>query len=488
MSINKKFKYALFVSLNLIAHAYFVTHTYAQLDLDLKNNARSEVQEHRIAGAVVARIENNKLAELFAVNNAALATPSVSENSVFQVGSISKPVTAWAVMTLVRDGKIKLDDPVSKHVSRWQLPRSNYQTKAVTIRRVLSHTAGLTLSGYPGFSEHEPLPSIEASLSGDTNRAGNVRLFQEPGTGFRYSGGGYTLLQLMIEEVSGLPFHQYIDQAVLQPLGMTNSSYLPTQPVRAKRSQAYRVVDEPIPQFHFRARAAAGLHSTADDLAKFVIANLASNSVLPDHLIELMHSEQIDAGFASAGLGFFVNKESGVVGHGGSNLGWRADIAFDKKTKSGLVVLTNSERGERLIPTLKCAWTIHYNARDENHNCLNALNERKTNARFLARIGSLLLVLSAALLGLGVCLKITKRTFGKISEPAIRWALLASIAGLIATIAVLAHTPLGVYLLSGFWGIFSTLHYAPQGSEHLLLGIYALLISLAFIISMTPKR
>ena len=130
----------------------------------------------------------------------------VESGTAFNIGSISKTVAAWGVMKLVEAGKIDLDVPVSTYLTRWQLPESEFDHDGVTMRRLLSHTAGLSLHGYPGFHPDDPLPSVEESLSGATNGAGAVYVAHEPGSKWQYSGGGYTLAHLIVEEVTGQPF------------------------------------------------------------------------------------------------------------------------------------------------------------------------------------------------------------------------------------------------------------------------------------------
>ena len=127
----------------------------------------------------------------------------VDGDTVFQAASISKTLTAWGVMRLVEQGALELDAPVGRYLTRWQLPPSPYNHDGVTIRRLLSHTAGLSLHGYPGIAPEQPLPTLEESLSGGHPGAEDVRVVSEPGTTYAYSGGGYTLLQLVVEEVTG---------------------------------------------------------------------------------------------------------------------------------------------------------------------------------------------------------------------------------------------------------------------------------------------
>ncbi len=134
----------------------------------------------------------------------------VTTTTLFNIGSISKTVAAWGLMRLVEEGKVDLDAPVENYLTRWRLPPSAFDHDDVTLRRLLSHTAGLQLHGYPGFEPDEQLPTVVASLSGATNGSGDVRVIMTPGTKWQYSGGGFTIAQLLVEEMTGRPFHEYM--------------------------------------------------------------------------------------------------------------------------------------------------------------------------------------------------------------------------------------------------------------------------------------
>jgi CubicO group peptidase (beta-lactamase class C family) len=143
----------------------------------------------------------------------------------FQAASLSKPVTAWGVLRLVETGQIGLDEPVVGRLRRWRPPPSPFDADGITVRRLLSHTAGLLVHGYVGQPSDRPLPPIAASLSGETGDGFPVEPLEAPGRGWLYSGGGYSLLQLLIEELTGRPFADYMQTGVLGPavvrLGLT---------------------------------------------------------------------------------------------------------------------------------------------------------------------------------------------------------------------------------------------------------------------------
>lgn len=146
---------------------------------------------------------------------------SPSENTLYNVASISKLITTWAVIRLVQEGRVSLDAPISKYVSRWKLPPSQWNDD-VTVRRLLSHTSGLSMPAVPQYDSADKVPRLEEMLS-----AGNdpVHLLERPGTSYGYSGAGFAILQLLIEEVTGQRYDRYVETKVLRPIGMTHSTF-----------------------------------------------------------------------------------------------------------------------------------------------------------------------------------------------------------------------------------------------------------------------
>lgn len=153
----------------------------------------------------------------------------ITSDTVFNVGSLSKMATAWGVMRLVEEGKVDLDRPVDSYLRRWHLPPSSFDNNQVTVRRVLSHTSGISNHDFHGWDPLSPLPPIEDTLSGKTG-TGKIRVVDAPGSGFHYSGANYAILQLLIEDVTGQTFKEYMKANVFQPLRMSHTQYgLPDQ-------------------------------------------------------------------------------------------------------------------------------------------------------------------------------------------------------------------------------------------------------------------
>ena len=187
----------------------------------LMNALVREVETARVGNVGLALIEGGSV---HAEHMKSIGEP-VDRDTVFQVASLSKWVAAWGVMALVEQGRLDLDAPVSKYLTRWALPETGFDNDGVTVRRLLSHTAGLTDGlGYAGFAPGTPVQTLEASLTQAADASpganGKVQVGHPPGEKFDYSGGGYTLLQLLIEEVSGGTFEAHMQRAVFEPLGM----------------------------------------------------------------------------------------------------------------------------------------------------------------------------------------------------------------------------------------------------------------------------
>lgn len=319
------------------------------------------MKEHRVPGIAVAVIDKERIILKRGYGYADVKNEvSVTSETGFNIGSVSKLFTAWGIMTLVESGKVSLDKPVEQYLSRWQIPESDFDETKVTVRNLLSHTAGFSVHGYPGFPPDVPLPSLEASLNGENGpiRADEpVELIYEPDTDFKYSGGGYTILQLLIEEVSGMPFEEYMQQAVFTPLEMEHTSFIISSDIVQSSAKPYDENEKEIYLERFTAKAAAGLHTTLDDLVLFTEAVLEGNQVLTAESTSFIMTPtelsdgQYGAGFRILRMGGFT-----VGGHTGSNDGWESAFFIHQPTKSALIMLTNSSNGRDLLISILGEW------------------------------------------------------------------------------------------------------------------------------------
>jgi CubicO group peptidase (beta-lactamase class C family) len=281
----------------------------------------------------------------------------------FQAASLSKPVTAWGVLRLVEWGRIGLDEPVVGHLRRWRPPPSPFDADGLTVRRLLSHTAGLSVHGYVGQTRDGPPPSIAASLSGETGDGFPVELLEEPGRGWLYSGGGYSVAQLLVEELTGRPFAEYMQAEVLEPLGMTASSFRWSR--TAETARGHDAGGGPLPDFAFAEQAAAGLVTTAPDLARLVAAALPGpqgeppgRGVLSPAGVRLaLTAAPATEGRWGLGYGLGLLPDGDRLAyHEGANRGWRAGLALLPDRRAGIALLANGDAGSGPIDVVVQRW------------------------------------------------------------------------------------------------------------------------------------
>lgn len=313
-----------------------------------------EIDEQFVGNLAMTLIEKGKVANQYFYT---IDEEEIDEFTVFQVASVSKWVTSWGVLKLVEDGEVDLDKPVDNYLSRWHLPESEFDNKEVTIRRLLSHTAGLVDGlGYEGFGPRETVQTIEESLTKAADGLysdGVARVGYEPGTEYQYSGAGYTILQLLIEEVSGMSFQAYMTETIFEPLKMNHSTFVLADKPRLNLATLYKedgTVSEP---FVFTALAAASLYTCTADLSKFMIAHLEKNSVLSQEMLQQTSKPGAfyGNGMGRHGLGPMLysqdDQTSKVIGHdGGSNRPVVNTTArVDLLSGDGIIVLEMGQYG-----------------------------------------------------------------------------------------------------------------------------------------------
>ncbi|SDK58429.1 serine hydrolase domain-containing protein [Natronorubrum texcoconense] len=328
------------------------------------------LDRYDVPGASIALIKDGEVTWSGAYGTADLTEERpTNENTPFRVQSITKSVTAWGVLKLVEQDEIALDDPISNHLTSWEPPDAEYSWEEVTVRRVLSHSAGLPAGGYDSVPIDEEPPLLREALSG--NGGGPVaRPIDEPGE-FRYSNPGYALLELLIEDVTGRDYAAYMDEEILSPLGMDRATFSMTDRLRSELATEHFVDGTPVPASHGPANAHGELYATARDIARFVAAGAEATeeplgrSVLGPETIAELYSETVETtgfyGLATdgSGLGFFVETLADgnqAVMNGGQGAGsWNWFHAVPE-TGDGIVILTNSERSLQLIADVVEAW------------------------------------------------------------------------------------------------------------------------------------
>ncbi len=281
---------------------------------------------------------------------------AVTEGTLFQAGSISKPVATLAALKLVQEGKLSLDADVNTELKSWKLPYGpEAKGKIVTLRELLTHTGGTTVHGFPGYAAGEPVPTLVQVLNGEKPaNTPAIRVEAEPGTRLNYSGGGFTIVQQMMIDASGEAFAKLLQDTVLAPIGMTHSTY--EQPLpgewNAMAATPYEADGQAVVggAHTYPERAAAGLWTTPTDLAKYAME--VERSLLGEGrvLSKEMTAQMLTRGMGDWGLGVQIggSKENPYFTHGGVNEGFESDFAAYEKEGEGAVVMTNAQGGERL--------------------------------------------------------------------------------------------------------------------------------------------
>jgi CubicO group peptidase (beta-lactamase class C family) len=324
------------------------------------------LHDFSIPGAALVIIENGEIVLQKGYGYADIEKGiKIDSKTGFNIGSISKTVTAWGIMKLVQEGKIDLDAPAEKYLTRWHIPESEFDPDGVTVRRLLSHTAGLSIPSIgPGLS-YDNFPTLDEWLNGK-NDVGPVEVILEPGTKWEYSGGGYAVLQLIIEEVSGQKFEDFMQAQILDPLGMTNSSFKIGDRIRAASAIPYDPYGEPTEFELYAIHAAAGFQSTLEDFIRFVFASLPGhkdhlkyNTVLAVETVQQMIEPQPNTkvGGWKYGLGYqtvHVGTSDVFIGHSGSNTGWQASFRLYPASNAGFIIFTNGGSGDNICNPLFC--------------------------------------------------------------------------------------------------------------------------------------
>jgi CubicO group peptidase (beta-lactamase class C family) len=316
---------------------------------------------YRVPALSVSVIQDYKIAwaKAYGVTDVGATTPATTK-TLFQAGSISKPVAAAGALFLVEQGKLKLDQDVNLELKTWKVPGNEFtKTEKVTLRRLMSHTAGLTVHGFPGYDGNDAIPSIVQILNGEkpANTA-PVRVDMVPGTKERYSGGGVTIEQLMVMDATGKPFPEFMRETVLDRIGMRDSSYeQPLPPSRASQTAGGTRSDGKAihGRWHiYPEMAAAGLWTTPTDLASFAIEIALSKQGKANHVLsQKMTSEMLTPVLDEAGLGFFMEKDNpGQFGHNGADEGFQALLTMNADTGNGIAVMANSDQGINLAQFL----------------------------------------------------------------------------------------------------------------------------------------
>ena len=339
---------------------------------DLDDFIREQLRKRQVSGLSIAIIQNGKIvkAQGYGFIDKDGKIP-ITTSTLFQAGSISKSVAAAGALKLVEAGKLSLDEDVNTKLQTWKVPENEFtKEKKVTLRGLLSHTTGLTVHGFPGYEVGKPIPTVVQILDGSSpaNTAA-VRVDFVPGTRWRYSGGGYTVMQQLMLDITGKSFPEYMQETVLGPLGMKQSTYqqpLPTDKAKATATGYYGDRKEVNERWHiYPEMAAAGLWTTPSDLARFAISIQQAfagkaGGVLSQTMTQQMLTDQKD----NDGLGVFLQGKGHTMrfGHNGRDEGFDAAMTAGIETGQGVVIMINANDNSHMVGRIidEVARTYHW--------------------------------------------------------------------------------------------------------------------------------
>ncbi len=346
-----------------------------QVNTDIENEyigmtLSERMEYYNTPGVSVAVINNGEIewARGFGKSDL-LNNEQVDINTLFQAASISKPIFALTVMRLKERGLVNLDRDINEYLESWKVPKNDDWQPKVSLRQLLSHTAGMTVHGFKGYTKTDEIPTVPQILNGEHPANSNkVRVAALPGKGFKYSGGGYTVAQLAIEDILSKPLSLIMEEELFRPLGLKYSTY--QQPLPESLSNITSIA---YPYFANEAiggnniypeSAAAGLWTNPTELATILIevqkAVKGKSSQFKKETIDEMLSPQKAADFM--GIGFFLGSEGDSLrfGHSGWNKGFVSQATAYKNIEYGAVIMVNSNEGNSLLREIMRAIAVEY--------------------------------------------------------------------------------------------------------------------------------
>lgn len=343
------------------------------------------MNHYNVPGLSIAVVENGEIIWAEGFGQASLEqNKNVNTTTLFQAASISKPIAALAILKLSEQKLVDLDEDVNRYLKSYQIPENEFtKEKRVTLRAILSHTAGLNVQGFPGYNTNESMPGTSGVLKGEGNTE-KVVVEAVPGSRWHYSGGGYTILQKVVEDVSGESFEAFMKDEVLDPLGMSNSTFVQPLPERyhSNASSAFDADGELLKGKwrNYPEKAAAGLWTTPTDLAKYCIAiqEILSGEnrkgILKKETVEMMmeghynrepfyqspnkpsgHSQYWGLGPEIAGEGRAMRFQ-----HGGRNEGFKANFTAFVHKGQAIVLMANADNGYDLLMEVEKELSDYY--------------------------------------------------------------------------------------------------------------------------------
>jgi CubicO group peptidase (beta-lactamase class C family) len=338
-------------------------------DAHATHTLSDRMSELHVPGVSIAVIHHGKIEWARGFGESRLGGLAVNADTLFQAGSISKPVAAMAALSLVQQGMLSLDSDVNTWLATWKLPVDPVTAgKPVTLRELLTHTGGTTVHGFPGYASGDPVPSLVQVLNGvKPANTPAIRSNAVPGSRWQYSGGGYTIMQQILVDVTKEPFPKLLHDLVLAPIGMRHSTYEQPLPrdLQSNAATPYWRSGNPVSggAHTYPEMAAAGLWTTPTDLAQFAIEVEQSLEGKANHVLSVEMSRQmLHPGLGQWGLGLRIGgkSENPIFSHSGQNEGFVNYFIAYEKGGEGAVVMTNGDGGGLVIDEVVHSIAVEY--------------------------------------------------------------------------------------------------------------------------------
>jgi CubicO group peptidase (beta-lactamase class C family) len=326
---------------------------------DIDELVKAQMREHHIPGLSLAVVSKGAIVKEGGFGTTSnTGQVSVTPATLFQAASISKTVAALGALRLVESGKLQLDANVNRTLRTWQVPDNEFtKDSKVTLRGILSNSSGLGVPSFPGYATGGPVPSLEQVLNGKAPaNTPAVQVEYVPRSQWRYSGGGHAVLQQLMSDASGQPFARLMHDLVLAPLDMKHSTFEQTLPAPLSAATAAGHVDgHPLSggKHTYPELAAAGLWTTAPDLARFAIGLQEAFQGRPGAVIsQEMAKEMMSRQIRAEGLGIFImnaDTRAPSLWYAGRNRGFDAFLWFAPASGDGIVIMINANDNEKTL-------------------------------------------------------------------------------------------------------------------------------------------
>jgi len=327
---------------------------------------------YKVPGVSIAVINDYQIewAKGYGVLEAGKDQPVTTE-TLFQTASSAKPMVAMAALHYVEAGELELDIDVNEKLVSWKIPENVFTAQApVTLRRLLSHSAGLPYVPLHGYAQGLAIPNLQQILNGEPPANSEpVRVVIVPGTQYSYSNGGYIIVEQLLEDVVGMPFEKMMQELILDPLQMDASTFeflLPEEltPIAASGHLADGRVIPGGWHTYPEMGTGASLWATPSDVARFYIDLMLTYTGQSEKIIsQEMAAEMLTPQIEDRGLGPWINDEGGDLfyfGHPGANDGYKNYVVAYPKRGQGLIIMTNSDAGDALYNEILNSVTKEY--------------------------------------------------------------------------------------------------------------------------------